>query len=118
MRLVKLKYFQLNSKKGQVKCQETGELHKWVDLVVDHRQPNTFSMIVDRFKEVRQIDINKVEYDYDEGNKLLFKDLQLMEDFVKYHKEKANLRIVKKERNLSRTGMARVKQSTNDLKIK
>lgn len=117
MRLVKLKYFQLNSKKGQVKCQETGELHKWVDLVVDHRQPNTFSMIVDRFKEVKQIDVNKIEYDYDEGNKLLFKDQTLMEDFVNYHKEKANLRIVKKEQNLSRTGMARVKQSTNDLKI-
>lgn len=117
MRLVKLKYFQLNSKKGQVKCQETGELHKWIDLVVDHRQPNTFSVIVDRFKEVRQIDVNKIEFDYDEGNKLLFKDKTLMEDFVNYHKEKANLRIVKKEQNLSRTGMARVKQSTNDLKI-
>ena len=117
MRLVKLKYFQLNSKKGQVKCQETGELHKWVDLVVDHRQPNTFSMIVERFKEVKQIDVNKIEYDYDEGNKILFKDKTLMEDFVNYHKEKANLRIVKKEQNLSRTGMARIKQSTNDLKI-
>jgi hypothetical protein len=57
MRLVKLKYFQLNSKKGKVKCQETGELHKWVDLVVDHRQPNTFSMIVERFKELKQIDL-------------------------------------------------------------
>ena len=40
-----------------------------------------------------------------------------MQDFVNYHKEKANLRVVKKEKNLSRTGMARVKQSTNDLKI-
>lgn len=117
MRLVKLRYFQLNSKKGHVKCQETGELHKWVDLVVDHRQPNTFSMIVERFKELKQIDVDKIEYDFDEGNKLLFKDKSLMQDFVDYHKEKANLRVVKKEKNLSRTGMARVKQSSNDLKI-
>ncbi|MFN3783960.1 MAG: DUF3223 domain-containing protein [Spirosomataceae bacterium] len=117
MRLVKLKYFQLNSKKGLVRCQETGELHKWVDLVVDHRQPNTFSMIVERFKELKQIDVNKIEYDFDEGNKILFKDQSLMQDFVNYHKEKANLRIVKKQNNLSRSGMARVKQSVNDLKI-
>ena len=117
MRLVKLRYFQLNSKKGQVKCQETGELHKWVDLVVDHRQPNTFSIIVDRFKEVRQIDVTKIEYDYDEGNKLFFKDPAIILDFANYHKDKANLRIVKKGNNLSRTGMARVKQSANDLKI-
>ncbi len=117
MRLVKLRYFQLNSKKGQVKCQETGELHKWVDLVVDHRQPNTFSMIVERFKELKQIEVSKIEYYYDDGNKLLFKDQTLMEDFVNFHKDKANLRVVKKEKNLSRTGMARVKQSTNDLKI-
>lgn len=117
MRLVKLRYFQLNSKKGQVKCQETGELHKWVDLVVDHRQPNTFSIIVDRFKEVRQINVTEIEYYYDEGNKLFFKDPAIIQDFVNYHKDKANLRIVKKEKNLSRTGMARVKQSANDLKI-
>jgi hypothetical protein len=117
MRLVKLKYFQLNSKKGQVKCQETGELHKWVDLVVDHRQPNTFSMIVERFKELKQIDVDKIEYALEEGKKILFKDKVLMQDFINYHKEKANLRIVKKENNLSRTGLARIKQSTNDLKI-
>lgn len=117
MRLVKLRYFQLNSKKGHVKCQETGELHKWTDLVVDHRQPNTFSIIVDRFKEVRQINIEKIEYDFDDGNKMTFKDPAIKDDFVNYHKEKANLRIVKKAINLSRTGMARIKQSPNDLKI-
>ena len=32
-----------------MKCQETGKLLKWEQLNVDHRQPNTFSIIVDRF---------------------------------------------------------------------
>ncbi len=41
----------------------------------------------------------------------------ILTEFKSYHKAKANLRIVKKENNLSRTGMARVKQSTNDLKV-
>ncbi len=47
---VKQEYFDKNSVKGQVKCQETGILSKWTELAVDHRQPNTFSIIVDRFK--------------------------------------------------------------------
>lgn len=117
IRLVKLRYFQLNSKKGLVKCQETGELDIWANLVVDHRQPNTFSMIVERFKEVRQIDVHKIEYEFDEGNKRCFRDESLIQDFRNYHKEKANLRIVKKSINSSRTNMARISQSVNDLKI-
>lgn len=38
-----------------MKCQETGKLLKWEQLNVDHRQPNTFSIIVDRFVELRNI---------------------------------------------------------------
>ena len=117
IRNVKLRYFKDNSTKGQVKCQETEQLCKWEDLVVDHRQPNTFSIIVERFKEVKQIDIEKIEYFVDDKNQLLFGDQELLTAFVEYHKMKANLRIVKKENNLSRTGMARLKQTPNDLKI-
>lgn len=117
MRDLKQKYFDLNSHKGQVKCQETRQLCKWENLVVDHRQPNTFSIIVDRFKEVKQIDTREIKYFVNDNNLLLFSDQNLLTEFKSYHKAKANLRIVKKENNLSRTGMARVKQSKNDLKI-
>lgn len=117
MRALKQKYFDINSSKGQVKCQETGQLCKWESLVVDHRQPNTFSIIVDRFKEVKQIDTTKIEYLVNDNNFLLFSDPILLSEFISYHKAKANLRIVKKENNLSRTGMARLKQSVKDLKV-
>ena len=43
---IKQRYFDKNSVKGQVKCQETGILSKWTELVLDHRQPNTFSIIL------------------------------------------------------------------------
>lgn len=62
IREVKQKFFDDNSKKGQVKCQETGLLSKWTELAVDHRQPNTFSIIVDRFKEVNRTDLDIIEY--------------------------------------------------------
>ncbi len=59
---VKFQYFSENSKGGKVKCQESGDLCVWEELVIDHRQPNTFSVIVDRFIELNSIDIKSVEY--------------------------------------------------------
>jgi hypothetical protein len=118
IRSVKQGYFDKYSVRGQVKCQETGKLSKWTDLVVDHRQPNTFSILVDRFKEVNRIDLDAVEFTSNEQNYIIFKDDNLTKEFQKYHKEKANLRIVRKECNSSRTGMARIKKTTKDLIIK
>lgn len=113
---VKKEFFEKHSVKGQVKCQETGISSKWTELAVDHRQPHTFSIIVDRFKEVN--DFDSIEYTSSLDNQLLFKDENLIQSFRDYHKAKANLRIVRKECNSSRTGLARVKKTTKDLAIK
>lgn len=118
IKAVKQEYFDKNSVKGQVKCQETGILSKWTELVVDHRQPNTFSVIVDRFKEVNRIDLEIIEYTSNGQNHIIFKDESWTEQFRKYHTEKASLRIVRTECNSSRTGLARIKRTSKDLTIK
>ncbi len=115
---VKKGYFDNHSVKGQVKCQETGILSKWTELAVDHRQPHTFSIIVDRFKEVNSFDFDVLEYTSSPNNQLIFKDDSLTQSFRDYHKAKANLRIVRKECNSSRAGLARVKKTMKDLTIK
>ncbi len=97
---VKRAYFKGRSKKGMVKCQETGEPSKWEDLAVDHRQPNTFSVIVDRFIEIQQIDIKSVKYKELFDGVYEFEDTEIAEKFKKYHKDKANLRLVKKAKIL------------------
>ena len=117
LRDVKQKYFSQNSNKGQVKCQETGELCFWEELVIDHRQPNTFSVIVDRFIEVNRIDIAKIEYIEKIDAVYEFKDSEIANKFREYHKSKANLRIVKKGKNSGRSYQARVKRQKKDLKI-
>jgi hypothetical protein len=114
---VKKEYFDKNSTKGQVKCQETGILSRWSELVVDHRQPNTFSIIVDRFKEVNKIDLDSIEFTSNDQNHIIFEDDKWAERFKQYHKEKASLRIVRTECNSSRTGMARIKRTAKDLTI-
>ncbi len=53
---MKLFCFKNNSKKRQLKYQETGDLCKWTELAVNHIQPNTFSVIVNRFIEINNID--------------------------------------------------------------
>ncbi len=115
---VKQEYFDKNSVKGQVKCQETGILSKWTELAVDHRQPNTFSIIVDRFKEVNRIELDNIEYTSNDQNHIIFKDESFAEKFRNYHMEKASLRIVRTECNSSRAVMARIKRTTKDLTIK
>jgi len=114
---VKYQYFKDNSKKGEVKCQETGDLCKWEDLVIDHRQPNTFSVIVDRFIEVNQIDITTIEYIEILDGVYRFENDEISQKFREYHKEKANLRIVRKTKNSGRAYQARVKKQKKDLRI-
>lgn len=114
---VKQGYFDKNSVKGQVKCQETGILSKWSELAVDHRQPNTFSIIVDRFKEVNRVELDLIEYTSNNQNHIIFKDDTWTGQFRKYHMEKASLRIVRTECNSSRTGMARIKRTSKDLTV-
>ena len=117
IQIVKKDYFDKNSSKGQVKCQETGILSRWTELVVDHRQPNTFSIIVDRFKEVNKIDLDSIEFTSNDQNHIIFEDDKWTQSFKQYHKEKASLRIVRTECNSSRTGMARIKRTAKDLTI-
>lgn len=117
LRKVKLSYFDKYSEKGKVKCQETGELLEYEELNIDHRQPNTFSVIVDRFVELKNIDLMSIEYLKIDGGPNELADKKLKEDFRQYHKDKANLRIVKKILNLGRSCQARVNQQKKDLKI-
>ncbi|GGZ35233.1 hypothetical protein GCM10007049_30820 [Echinicola pacifica] len=118
IKAVKQEYFDKNSVKGHVKCQETGILSKWTELVIDHRQPNTFSVIVDRFKEVNRVELNLIEYISNDQNQIIFKNDTWTGQFRKYHMEKASLRIVRTECNSSRTGLARLKRTSKDLTIK
>jgi hypothetical protein len=117
LRNVKLSYFDNYSKKGKAKCQETGELLKYDELNVDHRQPNTFSVIVDRFVELKNIDFKNIDYLTIDGGPNELVDKKLKEDFRQYHKDKANLRIVKKTLNLGRSFQARVNRQKKDLTI-
>lgn len=114
---VKQEYFKEYSKNGKAKCQESGKSLKYEELNVDHRQPNTFSIIVDRFIEIKDIDLEKVEYLQINGGPNELADKKLKAEFREYHKKKANLRLVKKELNMSRAYQGRIGKNSKDLII-
>jgi len=117
LRSVKLAYFEKFSKKGKSQCQETKEQERYENLTVDHRQPNTFSVIVDRFIELNNLNLATIEYINVDGGPNELADVELKEKFRQYHKDKANLRIVKKKLNLGRSFQARVSRQKKDLTI-
>jgi len=117
LRGVKKAYFKAHSKKGEVKCQETGEWGSWEDLNTDHRQPNTFSVIVDRFIEVNGVDVEAVDYVEVMDAVYEFADESLSAAFREYHRSKANLRLVKRTRNLGRSHLARLGRQARDLVV-
>jgi hypothetical protein len=117
LRHVKEAYFKAHSKKGKVKCQETGEWCLWEELNIDHRQPNTFSVIVDRFLELTGIDVYKVNYIEVMDAVYAFEDDSLSQSFRKYHHSKANLRLVKKGKNLGRSHQGRLGRQRKDLTV-
>ena len=92
-------------------------MHKWENLSVDHRQPNTLSVIIDRYLEVNSIDINAIKYEHVDRAPDQFKDKELRNSFRAYHRKLANLRIVHKDLNLSRSHQGRVKRQKKDLAI-
>ena len=114
---VKQEYFKLNAIDGSVKCQETGIKSQWDDLVVDHRQPNTLSVIIERFKELHALNLSVLEYTSTGDNLIIFKDSELTAKFIAFHTAKANLRLVRKDCNSSRSALARVKRSSKDLTV-
>ena len=113
IRTVKSNYFK--GCKSLAACQETGIMSKWEELVVDHRQPNSFSAIVDRFKELYRIDTEMLEYATDKNNQKVFADTIMIDKFREYHREKANLRLVRWECNSSRSAFGRIKRTSKDL---
>ena len=73
---LKTKYFldENDFPKNQAKCQETGIEITRENSHVDHRHPNTFSVIVDRFIEIEHIDLNSVSYETEGQYGRIFRD--------------------------------------------
>lgn len=114
---IKRKYFDEHSVSSKAPCQESGIYYGFTELVVDHRQPHSLSSIIDRFIEINNVNVEDVKYKDNKRGLIIFENDELSRKFREYHKEKSYLRIVHKKLNSARSTMARIKQSSKDLRV-
>lgn len=68
---------------------------------VDHTPPNTFNKIVLDYKDINDIDVDKIEFaENSTGIGRIFKDSKLRNDFAHYHMQTAKLRVISATENL------------------
>lgn len=111
----KVTYFDENQNADQkVKCPETKKWIAFEEAHVDHRSPQSFSVIVKFFIDMKGVDVGGVQYErvglY--GNE--FSEASLAEAFRAWHKKTAVLRVIEAGRNLAKAPLARVKLTKAD----
>lgn len=99
-----------------VKCAISGKIVEWEECQIDHKAPLTFSVIVKSFIVSHQLDIDSVEYTYQNSSEF-FLSQDLSEKFATFHKGMAVLRIVATEENLKLSSKARILPTSKDWKI-
>lgn len=86
-----------------VSCPATGTLLCWIDASVDHAGDWTFSRIVDEWLHSIRDWFWTIEIAPGAGNtSYMFADIKLAEHFISFHNERAQLRIVHRQYNMSR----------------
>ena len=88
---------QLKKNNGNLICDITHEILTRQNTHIDHKEPITFSFIVNKFKKEYGESFEIIEID---GNKY-FKDKKYEEQFRNFHNNIAILRILRKDLNLS-----------------
>jgi len=84
-------------------CEVTGELLTSKNCHVDHAPPNTFEQIIKRFIEDNHVNIETINLLDSEDNRIRneFADKEFEHQFILYHNELANLRVISRLANLS-----------------
>lgn len=96
-----------------VKCSISKEEVEWEGCHIDHKSPMTFSVIVKTFQKSSNINVDDIEFKY-ENSVWRFGDDALESKFIAYHNSLAVLRIISAAENMKLAAKARIKPSKND----
>lgn len=100
-------------KNKPVRCALTNDIVKWENCHVDHKSPLTFSVIVKSFIVANNIDLQNIEYKFDN---LIdeFANEEISIKFREFHERMAVLRILSKGANAKLSASARITPSKKD----
>lgn len=104
---------------GKVECEISGKKIAIYESHLDHKKPITFQVIINTFIAANKIKIVKemLTFSQDEQYQTEFVDLELKENFRKYHHSIANLRVINSKSNLSLGGSERITKSKTPITI-
>ena len=88
---------------GEIRSALTGLVLDANDVEIDHEAPNTFDNILFSFVKENEIAIGRVGIKYLGSGRVTFAKDSVTQQWAKFHKEKATLRIVSKEEHKALT---------------
>ena len=103
LREVKTAWLRDNASDGHFICPITGERVPAGSAHVDHVPPNTFAALIKRFVADRGIDLEAIELPSSPGEEIgrQFPTPEMEADWLSFHREHANLRVISATANLS-----------------
>lgn len=105
-------YFALNAdSEGKVPCAVTKERVAKHEIHCDHRPPMTFEVLVTTFLAGQSLTVDRVPISAPADNQFstTIIDATLVADFVEYHRQLAQVDIIKKQVNLSQAAQNRIR---------
>ena len=100
-------------KNRPVRCAITNDVTEWEDCHIDHKAPLTFSVIVKSFAVAQDVDLDQIEYKFDNFIDE-FADEKLAIKFRAFHEKMAVLRILSKTANTKLSASARITPTKKD----
>ena len=103
LRVIKAAWLRDNASDGHFTCSVTGERVSAGRAHVDHVPPDTFTALIKRFVAERGIDLRSIELPGNSGEEIgrQFPTPEMEEDWLSFHREHANLRVISATANLS-----------------
>lgn len=116
----KKNHFKVNQNaEGKVPCDITGEMISFEESHLDHKKPMTFEVIVRTFRVSNGIIPNRDILSSPKDNQFTttFTNKAIADQFIKYHHEVADLRIIKKHINLQLGSSERIRHSKKPVTV-
>lgn len=103
LREVKVAWLRDNASDGHFTCSVTGDRVAAGRAHVDHVPPDTFAALIKRFVAERGIDLESIELPSSPGEEIgrQFPTPEMEADWLSFHREYANLRVISAAANLS-----------------
>ena len=102
---------------GKIICDATGQEIETHEAELDHQPPKTFQVLLDDYLKAHALTYAEIPLSSPKDNQSAYSitDLDLVEDFQRYHREAGSFRIIQAAYNRSQAAQHKIKKSTIEI---